>query len=77
MKGDENVDDSEILNLYFERNELAISKTEEKFGSYCYYIAYRILSDNCKSEECVNDTYFSAWNSIPPKRRCKKGLIQK
>ncbi|MGN0599273.1 MAG: RNA polymerase sigma factor [Oscillospiraceae bacterium] len=60
------MDDSEILNLYFERNELAILKTQEKYGSYCYYIAYRILSDNCESEECVNDTYLNAWNSIPP-----------
>lgn len=61
------MDDSEILKLYFERNELAIAKTAEKYGSYCYYIAYSILSDNCESEECVNDTYLSAWNSIPPK----------
>ncbi len=62
------MNDSEILNLYFERNELAITKTAEKYGSYCYYIAFSILSDNCESEECVNDTYLNAWNCIPPKR---------
>lgn len=62
------MDDNGIINLYFERNELAISKTSEKYGNYCYYIAYNILCDNCESEECVNDTYFKAWNCIPPKR---------
>jgi len=62
------VDDNVIVNLFFERNELAISKTSEKYGNYCYYIAYNILSDNCESEECVNDTYLKAWNCIPPKR---------
>ena len=62
------MDDNIIVNLYFERNELAISKTSEKYGNYCYYIAYNILSDNCESEECVNDTYLKAWNCIPPKR---------
>ena len=39
------MEDSKIIDLYWERNEKAISATEQKYGSYCYYIAYNILHD--------------------------------
>lgn len=57
-----------IIDLYFERNESAISETAEKYGNYLYKIAFNILSDNEDSEESVNDTYMSAWNTIPPEK---------
>lgn len=60
--------DNEIIDLYFERNEQAIDATAEKYGAYCNRIAFNILADIHDSEECVNDTYMKAWNSIPPKR---------
>lgn len=60
--------DEELVDLYIVRDESAIKKTEEKYGKYCYTIAYRILYNNEDSEECVNDTFFGAWNSIPPNR---------
>jgi RNA polymerase sigma-70 factor (ECF subfamily) len=48
------------------RDETAILETEKKYGAYCYRIAYNILRINQDSEECVNDMYNKAWNSIPP-----------
>jgi len=57
-----------IVELFFDRSELAISETSKKYGRYCHYIAYNILRNNEDAEECVNDTYLRAWNSIPPKR---------
>lgn len=60
--------DSDILNLYWERNEQAITETQKTYGNYCYSIAYHILRDREDSDECVNDTWFRAWNAIPPKR---------
>lgn len=60
------MDDKQILELYSERSEAAISETADKYGKYCYYIAYNILYDNQDSEECVNDTYLKAWQTIPP-----------
>ena len=63
-----NMDDLRIIELYFERNELAIKETDSKYGKLCYRIAYNILGNNEDSEECVNDTYVGAWNAIPPKR---------
>ncbi|MBQ7386698.1 MAG: sigma-70 family RNA polymerase sigma factor [Clostridia bacterium] len=60
--------DNEIIDLYFERNEQAIDATAEKYGAYCNQIAYNILADIHDSEECVNDTYMKAWNTIPPTR---------
>ena len=60
--------DEKIIELYFERNESAISETSEKYGKYLYKIAFNILSDNEDSEESVNDTYIGAWNSIPPEK---------
>ncbi len=62
------MNDNEIIELFMERSETAISQTEKKYGKYCYYIAHNILHNKQDSEECVNDTYLRAWNAIPPKR---------
>jgi len=62
------MDDKQIIELFYERSEDAIAKTSEKYGSFCYYIAEHILHDRQDSEECVNDTYLKAWNSIPPNK---------
>ena len=60
--------DSEIVNLYWERSEQAVEETEKKYGRYCHRIAYNILENTEDSEECVNDTWLSAWNAMPDKR---------
>lgn len=62
------MDDSRIVELYWERQEEAITETAEKYGKYCRYIAYNILFSSEDAEECVNDTYMRAWNAIPPHR---------
>ena len=62
------MNDQEIIALYWAKEERAISATAEKYGSYCHTIAYNILYDRFEAEECVNDTYLGAWNSIPPQR---------
>ncbi|MCL2634404.1 MAG: sigma-70 family RNA polymerase sigma factor [Oscillospiraceae bacterium] len=58
--------DMEILDLYRERSESAITETAKQYNSYCIAIAMNILHNREDAEECVNDTYFKAWNSIPP-----------
>lgn len=60
------MEDEQIIALYFDRNEAAIKETETKYGKYLNSISFRILADAEDAEECVNDTYNSAWNSIPP-----------
>lgn len=60
--------DREILDLFWGRDEQAIAETETKYGGYCRSIAWNILRSRQDSEECVNDTWLRAWNSIPPKR---------
>ena len=60
--------DHEIIALYWERDEAAITATAEKYGSYCHSISYNILHSNEDAEECVNDAYLGAWRSIPPQR---------
>ena len=60
------MDDIKIIALYNERNECAISESSQKYGNFCYVIAFNILNDNSDSEECVNDTWYRAWNAIPP-----------
>lgn len=62
------MDDSGILDLYFDRSERAIAETHTKYGKYCFSIAYNILANREDSEESVNDTYLAAWNAIPPRR---------
>ena len=58
--------DAQIVEMYWNRNEQAISVTSEKYGTYCYSVAYGILHNEEDSKESVNDTYMSAWNSMPP-----------
>ena len=58
--------DEQIVQLFLDRDETAISAAREKYGSYLYTVANNILSCREDSMECVNDTYFAAWNSIPP-----------
>jgi RNA polymerase sigma-70 factor (ECF subfamily) len=63
--------DEKIVGLYWERNEAAISESGKKYGSYCHSIAYNILQSHEDSDECVNDTWSSAWNAMPPKKPSK------
>ena len=65
------MDDRRIVELYWQRSEAAIAETQTKYGKYCHYIAYNILSDDGDAEECVNDTYLKAWESMPPHKPTK------
>ncbi|MBP1574078.1 MAG: sigma-70 family RNA polymerase sigma factor [Oscillospiraceae bacterium] len=62
------MEDLKIIELFFDRKEYAIAETERKYGGYLSKIAYNILFDSEDSEECVNDTYMKAWNTIPPQK---------
>ena len=62
------MDDQAIIDLYWDRSEEAIVQTDKKYGKYCFTIANRILENPDDSEECVSDTYMSAWNRMPPVR---------
>ena len=60
------MDDESIVQLFWGRNESAISESSRKYGAYCTSIAHNILSNMADAEECVNDTWFQAWNAMPP-----------
>ncbi len=60
------MEDTSIIDLYFERSEEAIQETARKYGKYCYSIAWNVLYDKEDSDECVNDTWLATWNCIPP-----------
>ena len=62
------MEDLNIIELYFVRDEQAIKETDAKYGRLCHSIAYNILHNKEDSEECVNDTYIGVWNAIPPTR---------
>lgn len=60
--------DSQILALYFARDESAIRETSAKYGAYCTTVAENILQSREDCEECVSDTWLKAWNAIPPQK---------
>lgn len=62
------IEDNDIIQLFFDRDENAIKETSIKYGNYCRSIAKNILKNCEDAEECVNDTYLKAWNVIPPSR---------
>ena len=62
------MEDSKIIELYWQRETAAIEQTQRKYGPYCLAIARNILPTREDAQECVNDTYLAAWNGIPPAR---------
>ncbi len=62
------MEDQTIIDLYWNRSEDAIAETANKYGRYCRRISYNILYNHEDCEECVNDTYLKAWNTMPPAR---------
>jgi len=62
------MEDNRIVDLYWQRNESAINETATKYGKYLHSITFHILSNDEDAEECVNDTYNDAWQSMPPHR---------
>ncbi len=62
------MDDERITELFFARDEQAISELDRKYGKLCHSISYHILNDRQDTEECVNDAYLGVWNRIPPER---------
>lgn len=62
------MEDKNIVDLLFAREEQGILELSSKYQSYCYKIAWNILSSEEDSKECVNDTWMSVWSCIPPKR---------
>jgi RNA polymerase sigma-70 factor (ECF subfamily) len=63
-----NVEDTRIIELYFQRDQQAIKETDKKYGKLCHSIAYNLLGDAEDCKECVNDTYMGIWSAIPPAR---------
>lgn len=67
--------DADILDLYWNRDERAITETQHSYGNYCRSIAFHILHDREDTDECVNDTWLRAWYAIPPKRPDRLALF--
>ena len=68
MKGGKTMEDIQIIDLYWLRDERAISETDSKYGAFCHKIAMNILRSFQDSEECVSDTYGRCWDTMPPQR---------
>ena len=62
------MDDVMIVSLFEARDESALAETQKKYENYCRTIAERILSSREDAEECVNDAYRKAWDTIPPQK---------
>ena len=69
------MNDQQIIDLYFQRNEQAIAETDKQYGAACMRISLNILNSRPDAEECISDTYLSVWNSIPPTRPARLGAF--
>lgn len=70
--------DQEITELFWERKEQAVTESNIRYGAYCRRISYNILANKEDVEECMNDTWYQAWNAIPPQRPlCLKAFFGK
>lgn len=69
------MDDEKIIGLYWQRDQQAIGESREKYGAYCGTIAENILHSKEDTEECLNDTWARAWESIPPERPRRLGVF--
>ena len=72
------MDDNEIIELFWRRSEDALTECGNRYGGYCRTIAKNILNNDGDADECVNDTWFRAWNAIPPAKPSRlKALLAK
>lgn len=62
------IDDEKIIEMFFKRDQQAIQELDIKYGKICYKLSYNIVNNRQDAEECVNDAYLGAWNTIPPAR---------
>ena len=62
------MEDPAIIQLYWDRNEAAITASDRKYGPVCRSLSYQILENREDAEECVNDTWHKAWLTMPPQR---------
>lgn len=62
------MEDTEIVDLFWRREENAVTELSNKYSRYCYKIAWNLLENHEDAEECLNDTWFAAWSCMPPKR---------
>ena len=62
------MEDNEIIELYWQRSQRAITETDGKYGGRLQTLSMNILHDRQDAEECVNDTYHATWNTLPPQR---------
>ncbi len=60
--------DEQIIDLYFAREERAITETDKKYRGYLHTVANNILANEQDAEECLQDTYLRTWNTVPPER---------
>ena len=67
------LEDEKIIELYWVRDQRAITCSQQKYGAYCHKIAQNVLHNESDCEECMNDTWFRAWNSMPTER---PGILQ-
>lgn len=68
------MEDHEIIALFFRRSEEAVTAASRKYGAYCRSVVTNILPSREDAEECINDTWLSAWDSIPPNRPQRLGV---
>lgn len=62
------MEDRRIIELFFERSEQGITELSKKYGALCRSLSKQILHNDQDAEECVNDAFLAAWNTIPPER---------
>ncbi len=62
------IEDEKIIELFCERSEQGIRELDNKYGKICHNLSYNIVNSRQDAEECVNDAYLGAWNTIPPTR---------
>jgi len=62
------VNDADIIELYWQRDEKATDAAYTKYSRYCHAIALNIVGSAEDAEECVNDAFLGAWEAIPPAR---------
>lgn len=72
------MDDEQIIELFWQRSQLALAETSAKYERYCHAISLGILGDERDAQECVNDALRRAWEAIPPNRpQCLKTYMGK
>ncbi len=75
-EGGEAVTDAQIIKQLGQKDEEALLHLQNRYGAYCYSIAFSLLREEPLVQECLNDVWLAVWSGREAPRDLKAYLAK-